>query len=458
MLMKNFTLKSLLSAAVLSVALIACSKKEEDAPKTLTADESKEVMDVESERLDQIVEDYQDEVEEAKMALYTLYLYGDYEGSDSEDYYDGISYDVIPNTYNITGFSGFDNTRKQKKTLLNPLTTLSKKSVNGKIIPLDFDDAKGTWELTLITTTSRPDVDTYCSDYVYSSNSGNSSYIYKFLAFKQTSTAGDKIVIRFPSKVYYYSSDVCNIQSSSDLENDIEYTIAEYKTAKFTSYVCKDGEGDDVNNELLSSFKAILKKDGDEIASYDISRTKETTTTKIKLANYTLETTSSSNKVYSVNQTLKNGTKTIFSINGKSEFVEAISEDNICDLFDNDESLYGDFILKLEQNVTYGNLTFKGGTDFVKALEYADDENIDSDSDIDDIEDFYNEFAKYEVFNNAGSKIGIIKYSLTRSQGISSPNAYIEFSDGDEEKISKYSKYIKNVYDISGLYQILAYN
>lgn len=150
MLMKNFTLKSLLSAAVLSVALIACSKKEEDAPKTLTADESKEVMDVESERLDQIVEDYQDEVEEAKMALYTLYLYGDYEGSDSEDYYDGISYDVIPNTYNITGFSGFDNTRKQKKTLLNPLTTLSKKSVNGKIIPLDFDDAKGTWELTLI--------------------------------------------------------------------------------------------------------------------------------------------------------------------------------------------------------------------------------------------------------------------------------------------------------------------
>lgn len=464
--MKNFTLKSLLSAAVLSVALIACSKKEEDAPKTLTAKESKQVMEDEAERLEQIVEDYQDETKTANDALSSLKRYQNY-GPDN--YYtdeEGIYFSLTPSS--TGGTSGFRSSSSSfrkgwlNKTpkVFNPLLLLSKKVKGAKAIPLNFDDAKGTWEIVLITTTSSPKVQYYCSE--YDNNSGRT--IYKYLSFEQTDNDGDEVIIKFPSKIYSsYSSTsneyaLCDINSNDEIKNDLIYTISELKVEEVESVFCNtyEDEAEVTETSSVRKLKSVLKKGSKELLSYNVNFTDNAIEYFQKVGNYTLDTKRNFSEYSSTYvQTLKNGSEIIYSNTYKEDILEQIDEDNICDiLYSNDYKYYGEYIAKTEDSYTYGSIVIKSSIDYKKALKYAEDEEIDSNSDRDDKEDFLNEYGKHEVYNTAGSKIGTIVFGYS-SNGMLETD--IEFSDGDNEEILDYSSIYSRALNIYGLQQIIAY-
>lgn len=434
----------------------SCTKNVENTPKNFSPEESRSFMTDESEKLEQIIDDFKVETKDAYLANNSLRQFYSYDSNESVN---SLPYDFIPTDIGgIAGFNNMDAARVnfQNSIIINPLKLLEKKNNIGKSIPLDFDKAKGVWEVKLVVTNTYPGSRVeYCSDYDYSTG----TYTYKYLSFKYVSNVGNEIVLKFPSKIYRQSSEICELDT---VINDLEYTINELEYLQSKSYSCSNNVITEYFTDYVIKIKSSIKKDENEILNYEMNKFSNGFKYISKTNKYSEEIVyDNSNKTnFNYSSTLKYGDKVIFMTQRNTEYSNVdYFEEYFCK--ENNFNYYGEYVLRQNLTTNFGdNINIKGSIDYAKALEYVKLKNLkySSSTSSTEIENYINKFVKFEVFNNSGSKIGNIKIDIYQNSSsyYSYPyNIVIEYNDGDRELITNYSQSFRNLISIYGLLDML---
>lgn len=144
------------------------------------------------------------------------------------------------------------------KILANLALDATLPNVPGGRIPRDTEQAKGIWELQLLTSTS------YVDWYVCYNNTKRTYIYYDFI---KTGTSSD-IVIKFPSTPLNYSY---NCSSLTSFKNNAVYTITNLKMTPYTYKYCSNGVETSYSDTAATNITAKLEIDGSEVLFYQSS-------------------------------------------------------------------------------------------------------------------------------------------------------------------------------------------
>jgi hypothetical protein len=340
---------------------------------------------------------------------------------------------------------------------------LATNSASGRRIPVDFESAKGTWEYTIekSSSTSSSNEDGVSSSYC------NGTYWKKY--YKQTSTSGDAIVIKFPS-YGQYSWNSCDTLAPV---NNATYTISKLEVTSITSTYCEGNVSKTRSRARVTAMKSSFKIGEKELMSYEFSanysgsgeRGSMTASGKFGDFEYSYNYSASDTKA-ELNYEWKNkgskviGTKYYYEFSSK---IENNDNQTNCssEIKYTPKLMYAQYkkVLKYDMQVTYGDVTLYTSADykgFITEFETKYASKMDADGYVDTATQRASEadtvlqdkYFNAEIYKTDGSaKFGkvIVRYEKDADNQWSSYKRdviYIVFADGSREKVSKRFAYL----------------
>lgn len=461
MLKNDITVKTLLIIVSLSIAPFSCTvkedpkpatqaevieeeeEKEEEKPKVLTVSESKSIVSTEISNAETKFSSYASQTQSLYSNSYAITSIAS-SNESSGDAYTSLPYDFVPYVYQLGISYSSENSSNSRKTAtnessffnnkFNPLSLLSKGTKNGKSIPLDFEEAKGVWELTITTATSSPGSSYYCSTY----NTTTSGYIYKYLSFVKTVQTGPSIVIKLPSKTYTSSSDLCDLKV---LDNDLEYTITELEQDEYIFRTCNNGYNEIDEETYTSKINATLKQNGKLLFTYTDNNNYDEfnfkTTVKFDENEFNQISKLEGDTTLSYNTVVKSNSDIIYSNK------LGLNITSFKDLFENSNcesgsDIFSSYLKSGKDEIKIGNLLITGTVDFKKAKKYIKDNDVSLESSNTVLSEYLNESSKYEIFDKDGAKIGQLVFEVSKVSTYGfNVSASIEYSDETKTEVSK---------------------
>ncbi|MDX2196417.1 MAG: hypothetical protein NW207_08360 [Cytophagales bacterium] len=245
-------------------------------------------------------------------------------------------------------------------------------SKSGKKIPASFTEAEGVWEQNIETISGYNDAKSSEGEYAYYCGGK-----YYKISYKQTSTGGGKVVIKFSTKGIYssgFGSNNC-ATTTGILASNAEYVISALETQEVIEKYCSNGIIRENKEKETTKITASLKIDNVEVMTYEFTSSyadgmRASATGKVKLAGkyeytYTGKRSSTS---YSYEYTWLDGTEKLHAAKFYAEYENMIDESANCTTIvgirnKNQIENYKK-IKKYNQSYTYGPFTIYSSTDY----------------------------------------------------------------------------------------------